>query len=214
VIEIRVAALRERADDVLPLLEYYLQRASEGHRTSVPKLTASAEAAFREYSWPGNVRELKNMAERLVLAERHHAIDVSDLPFEVVTQVLRTSPPAENIAVTAPSAAKESPARSAVDNLFARFAAGEDFWTAVHAPFKRHELTTQDLTALIDTGLQTTCGSYRALLKLFNLPASDYKRFHAFPLCTQVQSSGCPVQTPTAPAPARGPAVQDYASVA
>ena len=32
----------------------------------------------------------------------------------------------------------------------------------------------------IDTGLQTTCGSYRALLKLFNLPASDYKRFHAF----------------------------------
>ena len=80
------------------------------------------------------------MAERLVLAERHHALDVSDLPFEVVTHVLRTSPPAENIAAAAPSVAKESPARSAVDNLFARFPAGEDFWTAVHAPFKRHEL--------------------------------------------------------------------------
>jgi transcriptional regulator with PAS, ATPase and Fis domain len=183
VIEIRVAPLRERPDDVVALLEYYLQRASDAHRTTVPRLTESAEIALREYGWPGNVRELRNMAERMVLADHNHAIDASDLPFEVRTNVLRNSvstaevKPVETTAATTPV---ETPVRSAVDVLLTRFAAGEDFWTVVHAPFKRHELTTQDLTALIDTGLRTTYGSYRALLKMFNLPASDYKRFHAF----------------------------------
>jgi two-component system response regulator PilR (NtrC family) len=215
VIEIRVVPLREKADDVLQLLQYYLQRASQAHGTPVPQLTASAESALREYGWPGNVRELKNMAERLVLADRHQPIDVTDLPFEVVATVLRTSAPAQQ--TTAPVAAvvaTEAAARSAVDNLLARFAAGEDFWTVVHAPFKRHELTTHDLTALIDTGLQTTCGSYRALLKLFNLPASDYKRFHAF---LYARKCNLPVAQYRRRQPRRlyaVPSTRDYASVA
>jgi len=180
VIEIRVAPLRERPDDVIPLLEYYLQRASDAHRTTLPHLTESAEAALREYAWPGNVRELRNMAERMVLADRNHSIDASDLPFEVRTTVLRSIVSTPEVKPAETGAAVETPVRSAVDVLLTRFAAGEDFWTVVHAPFKRHELTTQDLTALIDTGLRTTYGSYRALLKMFNLPPSDYKRFHAF----------------------------------
>ena len=51
---------------------------------------------------------------------------------------------------------------------------------ANHQPFKAHELTRDDLAALIDKGLQHTRGSYRALLTTFGLPTSDYKRFHAF----------------------------------
>ena len=180
VIEIRVAPLRERPDDVIPLLEYYLQRASDAHRAALPRLTESAEAALRDYGWPGNVRELRNMAERMVLADRNHAIDASDLPFEVRSTVLRISVSTPEVKPAETAGAVETPVRSAVDVLLTRFAAGEDFWTVVHAPFKRHELTTQDLTALIDTGLRTTYGSYRALLKMFNLPPSDYKRFHAF----------------------------------
>ena len=180
VIEIRVAPLRERPDDVIPLLEYYLQRASDAHRAALPRLTESAEAALRDYGWPGNVRELRNMAERMVLADRNHAIDASDLPFEVRSTVLRNSVSTPEVKPAETAGAVETPVRSAVDVLLTRFAAGEDFWTVVHAPFKRHELTTQDLTALIDTGLRTTYGSYRALLKMFNLPPSDYKRFHAF----------------------------------
>jgi hypothetical protein len=94
--------------------------------------------------------------------------------------VLRNSVSTPEVKPAETAGAVEAPVRSAVDVLLTRFAAGEDFWTVVHAPFKRHELTTQDLTALIDTGLRTTYGSYRALLKMFNLPPSDYKRFHAF----------------------------------
>jgi hypothetical protein len=57
---------------------------------------------------------------------------------------------------------------------------GEDFWAVVGQAFKARELTRADLTALVDRGLTETRGSYRALLALFNLPESDYKKFHAF----------------------------------
>jgi hypothetical protein len=64
--------------------------------------------------------------------------------------------------------------------LWERLIAGESFWTVVHQPFKAHELTRDDLAALIHRGLEHTRGSYRALLGVFGLPPTDYKRFHAF----------------------------------
>ena len=70
--------------------------------------------------------------------------------------------------------------QSALARLFDRFAAGDDFWTVVYQPFKHRELTRRDVTELIHDGLSRTAGSYRNLLALFNLPAADYKRFHAF----------------------------------
>ena len=57
---------------------------------------------------------------------------------------------------------------------------GEEFWSAVQRPFGAHELTRADLAELVDRGLQSTHGSYRALVRLFNMPSVDYKRFHAF----------------------------------
>jgi hypothetical protein len=58
--------------------------------------------------------------------------------------------------------------------------AGENFWEAVQQPFKKHDLTRDQVRALVDRGLQRTRGSYRATLRLFRLPPSDYKRFLAF----------------------------------
>ena len=67
-----------------------------------------------------------------------------------------------------------------VERLWEVLMAGGDFWTVVQQPFKARELTRSELAALIDRGLQHTRGSYRGLIKTFNLPATDYKRFHAF----------------------------------
>ena len=64
--------------------------------------------------------------------------------------------------------------------LWDKLMTGGDFWEVVQRPFRAHEVTRAELAALIDRGLQETRGSYRALVRLFNLPASDYKRFHAF----------------------------------
>lgn len=178
VIEIRVLPLRERRDDVTVLLRHYLDFAAEMHNTARPELTASAEAALVEYSWPGNVRELKNIAERLALGDWRRPIEADDLPFEVRANgkpVVSTMPRDERTLTR--TADHQS---AALARLFDRFAAGEDFWTVVYQPFKARELTRQDLVDLIDAGLRRTAGSYRELLAVFNLPATQYKRFHAF----------------------------------
>jgi transcriptional regulator with PAS, ATPase and Fis domain len=181
VILIRVAPLRERPEDVPVLLAYYLQQASESHGTAVPALTSDADAALRNYAWPGNVRELRNMAERLVLADWRRPVEAHDLPFEVRAMVdcqptTPSSPIARSIAGNDGDGQTSALARRLLD----RFAAGEDFWAVVYRPFKARELTRQDLANLIDAGLRITNGSYRTLLTVFNLPSTDYKRFHAF----------------------------------
>ena len=188
VIQIAVPPLRQRADDVLLLLRYYLQRASEAHRLPVPELTVDAERVLLEYPWPGNIRELKNMTERLVVRASTTPITADDLPRETRSEspamvaVSAAQPAAEpdQLAVRPGSVRQTVRGTETADKLWQRLMAGEDFWTVVHQPFKAHELTRDDLAALIDKGLQHTRGSYRALLTTFGLPTSDYKRFHAF----------------------------------
>lgn len=133
----------------------------------MPRLDASAMEALLAYSWPGNVRELRNIAERLVLEEFGRAATADDL---------RLPRPSEPRTEAAPVAAESR--RSG--QLWDQFEAGLDFWTVVYQPFKQRELTRRDVIELMDDGLSRTGGSYRHLLRLFNLPDGDYKRFHAF----------------------------------
>jgi DNA-binding NtrC family response regulator len=185
VIQIAVPPLRQRGDDVLLLLRYYLQRASEAHRLPQPELTPEAEQLLLRYQWPGNIRELKNMTERLVVRASELPIRPEDLPREARGE---SEPAAPVVAVPGveegpraqPAGRHVVKGSEAAERLWNRLINGEDFWTVVHQPFKAHELTRDDLAALIDRGLQHTRGSYRALLATFGLPTSDYKRFHAF----------------------------------
>ena len=167
VIDIYVPPLRDHAEDVAVLCDYYLRRASSTHGLTVPQLDASAAEALAAYSWPGNVRELRNVAERLVLEDFRRPVTADDLRFHASTQDGCATVPADGRS-------------DRVAKLWERFAAGENFWTVVYQPFKQRELTRHDVTGLIHSGLSQTCGSYRNLLGLFNLPATDYKRFHAF----------------------------------
>jgi two-component system nitrogen regulation response regulator NtrX len=69
VIAIHVSALRERPDDIEPLLHHFLREAGARPVT----LDDDARAYLAEYPWPGNVRELKNLAERIaVLCDDDH----------------------------------------------------------------------------------------------------------------------------------------------
>jgi DNA-binding NtrC family response regulator len=185
IIQIHVPPLRERSEDVLLLLQHYLRRASETHRLHCPDLTPDAEQLLVAYSWPGNVRELKNLTERLVVREWDRPITAEDLPIEIRGR-RETAPTvsAPSVAFTpesnAPSPRRLDRGSGTADRLWERLIAGESFWTVVHQPFKAHELTRDDLAALIHRGLEHTRGSYRALLGVFGLPPTDYKRFHAF----------------------------------
>jgi two-component system, NtrC family, response regulator PilR len=79
VIEIRVPALREHADDIPELTDAMLQRLSARIGTAPPSTTAEARAALQRYSFPGNVRELENILERAIALSVSGVIDVEDL---------------------------------------------------------------------------------------------------------------------------------------
>lgn len=66
-LEIYIPPLRERPDDVLPLMESQLRIFSAELGKKAPKITPEAQNRLRRYAWPGNVRELRNICERLVV---------------------------------------------------------------------------------------------------------------------------------------------------
>ena len=79
-VEITVPSLRERADDILELARYFLER----HRyTRALTLSAGAQEALRAYQWPGNVRELQRVIERAVALAETDSIELDDLPPQV-----------------------------------------------------------------------------------------------------------------------------------
>jgi two-component system nitrogen regulation response regulator NtrX len=80
VIPIHVPPLRERAEDIPALMEYFLaEQAAKAH--SEPKtVDPEALAVLTAHPWPGNVRELKNLVERLVILSAGQTITRADLP--------------------------------------------------------------------------------------------------------------------------------------
>jgi DNA-binding NtrC family response regulator len=191
VIQIRIPPLRERGGDILLLLQHYFKRASLAHALAVPELAADAQDLLLGYAWPGNVRELRNLTERLVLRGLERAVTADDLraelqpdggppmaaPRQAHESTPRSVPTAE---IPPPHAGSPHRVTPTVERLWNRLMAGEDFWTVIQAPFRAHEITRSELVAIIDCGLRYTRGSYRALIRAFNLPPADYKRFHSF----------------------------------
>jgi PAS domain S-box-containing protein len=67
VFPIQVPPLRERKDDILTLLEYFVQRFGRKLGKNFSKIDKRTVELFRSYDWPGNVRELQNVVERSVI---------------------------------------------------------------------------------------------------------------------------------------------------
>jgi transcriptional regulator with GAF, ATPase, and Fis domain len=179
VLQVVVPPLRERCEDIPQLLRHYLAAASTAHGLPNPEITDAAERVLVAYAWPGNVRELRNVAERLVLADLGRPMAPNDLPSEI-RAIADSSSPMPATRLDHVHHQRTGIRSTVVHRLWDRMAAGEDFWTVVYRSFKAREVTKADLLALVDLGLQESRGSYRTLLSIFNLPTTDYKRFHAF----------------------------------
>jgi DNA-binding NtrC family response regulator len=63
VVPLRVPPLRERREDIVPLVSHFLRKLV-GEGKPLPPLSADAQAALLRYPWPGNVRQLRNVIER------------------------------------------------------------------------------------------------------------------------------------------------------
>jgi len=80
VIALRVPALRERPEDILPLAERLLAAAAARNRRPGLSFAPEAAAAMQRYRWSGNVRELRNAVERATVLARGQTIMREDLP--------------------------------------------------------------------------------------------------------------------------------------
>ena len=67
VVSIRLAPLRERKEDIVPLVDYFLKYYGRRYKNGLAELPPEVLRAFIHYDWPGNVRELENMVRRLVV---------------------------------------------------------------------------------------------------------------------------------------------------
>jgi DNA-binding NtrC family response regulator len=89
VIHLELPPLRERRDDIEPLLEHFGRTFAQKYSIEWKGLTKEALSRVLEYPWPGNVRELRNFVERCVVLNTKGPIEVNDLPSEIA---VATSP--------------------------------------------------------------------------------------------------------------------------
>jgi len=115
------------------------------------QITGDALTKLQLYDFPGNVRELENIVESAVYTAAGDVIQECDI-------VLASSAPL------------------AADDILRV----ENFWESVAGPYTNRLITRTHVENVIRRGLQQSNGSYRRLVRLFNLPDSDYKRFMDF----------------------------------
>jgi transcriptional regulator with PAS, ATPase and Fis domain len=170
VFQIVVPPLRERGGDIGLLFDYFQRSYARKHDVEAGPLSADARACLEAYSWPGNIRELKNVVERLVVRLHGRPVQLQDLPGEILSN-------GADVRTRATGPTKPS----TVDVMFGQMIdERRSFWAVVYPSFMSRDLTRDDLRAIVGRGLQRTAGNYKLLVRLFNMQASDYKRFLNF----------------------------------
>jgi DNA-binding NtrC family response regulator len=165
VIHLHVPPLRDRIEDIRPLAMHFFARSGR-----LVSLTDEAWQALERYQWPGNVRELQNIVEQMAwLSESpDDPIGIDQVP-AVVKSSRESAPPTRERR------------RQVADELYhALVQGGYSFWDHIHPIFLNRDITRTDLRELVRRGLSVSRGNYRAVLELFGMPATDYKRFMNF----------------------------------
>ncbi|BCS52223.1 sigma-54 dependent transcriptional regulator [Geobacter sp. SVR] len=93
VITLNLPPLRERPEDIEPLVRHFLRRFAARMAKDISAIAPDALAALQNYGWPGNVRELENVMERAVILTAGSAITTAVIPLRGV-QSAQTAAPA------------------------------------------------------------------------------------------------------------------------
>ena len=80
VLQLNVPPLRKRRDDIMLLVEHFIERNNGRLGTKIRDVDQRARKLLLNYPWPGNVRELENTIERAVVLAESDVIGVGDLP--------------------------------------------------------------------------------------------------------------------------------------
>ncbi len=86
IIPIFIPPLRHRKEDILPLVEFFIERYNFRFRKNIKGITQETRDLLLDYDWPGNVRELKNSVERSMILEDGDYIRPTYLPIQISGQ--------------------------------------------------------------------------------------------------------------------------------
>jgi transcriptional regulator with GAF, ATPase, and Fis domain len=158
VLYIKVPPLRNRREDIPMIAHAYLQKLNATNK--LKKYCAPGVIDhLAAQNFPGNVRELQNAIERAYFFSKGnliHDIPVQDQPMTAAH-------------------------RDEVQAWFKDLSEGrQDFWLTVHDRYKRRDITREKVVALVDLGLRSSGGSYKALASKFHLKRNEYRRFMDF----------------------------------
>ena len=87
VVPIQLPPLRERRDDIAPLIAHFVARYARENHKQIRGFSSLAVARIMSYDWPGNVRELENVVERGVVLATTPEISESALPFQTTVDL-------------------------------------------------------------------------------------------------------------------------------
>ena len=76
---VEIPPLRQRSEDILPLLKTFLHRFAQKYDSPVKHLSDDARELLLRYRWPGNVRELRNVAEQIEVLIRGKEVTAADI---------------------------------------------------------------------------------------------------------------------------------------
>jgi sigma-54 dependent transcriptional regulator, acetoin dehydrogenase operon transcriptional activator AcoR len=83
VTSIRIPPLRERREDIGPLVAYFLRKFSDQYGVDSKQIMPEVIATLESHGWPGNVRELRNVVESMLLTSSADTLGLDDLPPEI-----------------------------------------------------------------------------------------------------------------------------------
>jgi two-component system response regulator AtoC len=93
VINIFLTPLKERTEDVIPLVEHFIGRYGREFNKPMKRISGDARQALERYDWPGNVRELSNTVERIMILEDGDLLLPEHLPAAVIKGKERSESP-------------------------------------------------------------------------------------------------------------------------
>jgi transcriptional regulator with GAF, ATPase, and Fis domain len=157
VISVTLPALRNRREDLIELVFFFLNRALQKTRKRIRQIEPDALALMEQHGWPGNIRELENAVERAVVLAEGDTITISDLPKEIQDADTRM-------------VARDSKHTSPVSRQPIRYE--ETDWPD-QEPTERTESEDDEVANLVNA-LELAEGNKARAARLLNLPRSTF----------------------------------------
>ncbi len=85
VINIKIPPLRERKDDISPLIDHFIEKFNKSFQRNIQGITDEARELLVNYQWPGNIRELENSIERAIILSHADVLDKNSFSDQVTS---------------------------------------------------------------------------------------------------------------------------------